>query len=154
MVELTACRVDLARGVVRRDGAEVELTTREADLLRYLVANPSRRVTRDELLANVWHYADAVVSRACDNTVRRLREKIEAEPARPDHVLTIHGAGYRFVGPDREPLPVPLAATRVVIVGQVRVDLDRLQLRAGDADPVTIGQAEAAVLEALVRAGA
>ncbi|MEQ1566077.1 MAG: winged helix-turn-helix domain-containing protein, partial [Myxococcota bacterium] len=76
------------------------LTTREVELLRYLAANPSRVIPRDELLAQVWGYAGTVMSRASDNTVRRLREKIERDPAHPDHLLTVHGVGYRF-----EPLP-------------------------------------------------
>jgi DNA-binding response OmpR family regulator/tetratricopeptide (TPR) repeat protein len=95
-VTLTHCIVDLARRRVLRDSQQIELTAREADLLQYLAANPSRTISRDELLSQVWGYADTVVSRACDNTVRRLREKIEGDASRPDHVLTVHGTGYRF----------------------------------------------------------
>src|SRR5688572_8855624 len=96
-VTLTACGVDLGTGTVHRDGQSVALTTREADLLRFLVEHRDRVVSRDQILAEVFGYHDEVVSRACDNTVRRLRSKIEVDPAAPDHLLTVHGTGYRLV---------------------------------------------------------
>src|SRR5262245_41617554 len=114
MLELTACRVDLERGQVLRDGLVQTLTTREVEPLRFLVANQDRVVPRNELLRKVWGYSDAVVSRASDNAIRRLREKIEREPAVPDHVLTSFGEGYRFVRTGAASEVVPPAPHRVV----------------------------------------
>jgi DNA-binding response OmpR family regulator len=114
IVRLTACTVDLVRDEVHRDGATVALTPREAELLRYLVDHPRQVVDRSELLSEVWRFAPTAVTRACDNTVRRLREKVEVDPAKPDHVLTVHGTGYRFEPTARAPVvaeraPVSLA---------------------------------------------
>lgn len=92
--------VDLERGAVRRRGSgEAALTEREADLLRYLWAHRGEIVGREDLLRDVWGQAPDVVSRACDNTVRRLRTKLEADPARPAVLVTVHGGGYRLTPP-------------------------------------------------------
>ncbi len=110
-LRLTATKVDLGRGVVDRyAGGTERLTTREAELLTYLAERPGQLVTREELLREVWGYGDDVVSRTADNTVRRLRTKIEADPAAPDHVVTVFGEGYRFVSladPTLPPQPPP-----------------------------------------------
>ena len=96
-LRLGACIVHLGRREVRRGEAVVEtLTTREAELLGWLAARPGKAVSRDDLLREVWGYRGATASRTVDNTVLRLRAKIEADPARPRHVLTVHGTGYRF----------------------------------------------------------
>src|SRR5262245_6508657 len=127
MLGLTACRVDLVRGLVHRDPDTLQLTTRDLELLRFLVEHPSRVVSREELLAEVWGYADAVVSRACDNAVRRLREKVEADASRPDHILTVHGTGYRFEpasgAETTQPEPEPAPPARMIDLGPVRIDL-------------------------------
>ena len=66
-------------------------------MLCYLAARPGRAVSREELLVQVWGYAPEVTSRAPDTTVRRLREKIEAVAASPEHLLTVFGEGYSLV---------------------------------------------------------
>lgn len=88
--------VDLARERVLRDGEEIALTTQEARCLAYLAERAGRSVDREDLLRDVWGYRGGVVTRSVDNTVLRLRAKIEADPARPRHVLTVQGTGYRF----------------------------------------------------------
>lgn len=89
--------IDTAACEVRRDGQVVPLTAKEFDLLRYLAVNRGRVLTRDQLFRHVWgeeNFGD-------DNTVavhiRRLREKLEADPAEPRWVVTVRGIGYRFV---------------------------------------------------------
>ena len=92
--------VDLVREqLVLHAGGVQRLTTREAALLRYLAARQGETVTREELQTEVWGYAPDLVTRAVDNTVRRLRRKMERDPAVPDHLLTVHGEGYRLVVP-------------------------------------------------------
>ena len=89
-------RLDLDRELVSGPDGEVRLTTREAELLRYLLARVGQTVPREQLQTDVWGYADSVLTRAVDNTVRRLRPKIEDDPAQPRHLLTVHGSGYRL----------------------------------------------------------
>ena len=143
-LELQACRVDLdERRVERADGSAHELTPREADLLHFLVTHPSRVVGREELLAEVWGYADAVVSRACDNVVRRLRTKVEADPRHPDHVITAHGEGYRFEPGNAGQLG------RLIHLGDVTVDLGRHVVEHPDRPSVALTTQEVALLEML-----
>jgi DNA-binding winged helix-turn-helix (wHTH) protein/tetratricopeptide (TPR) repeat protein len=93
--------LDLARAVVQRSsegqGAPpVDLTPLEARLLRYLARAAPRPVPNDELLEAVWGYAPSARSRAVRVTVGRLRNKLEVDPARPTHLVTVRGAGYRL----------------------------------------------------------
>lgn len=82
---------------VRKNGAPVELTQKEFDLMSFLMAAPDKVFTREELLAKVWNYDYYGDMRTVDVTVRRLREKIEDDPGKPAHILTKRGAGYYFV---------------------------------------------------------
>ena len=75
----------------------IHLTLMEADLLRYLLDHPNKIVPRTELLENVWHVKEDTDTRAIDNFVVRLRRYLEPDPAKPVHLLTIRGVGYRFV---------------------------------------------------------
>lgn len=97
-------QVDLARRrIVRADGGpSVALSPRETQLLGYLVANAPRVVSSDELLVEVWGYAPGVRSRTVESTIHTLRRKLEHTPKQPDHLLTVHGEGYRWVA-----LPAP-----------------------------------------------
>ena len=82
---------------VFRDGTPLELTTREYELLTFLASHPNKVYSRIDLMEQVWNYGyvgDDV--RTVDVTVRRLREKIEADPANPVFILTRRGAGYYF----------------------------------------------------------
>ncbi len=81
---------------VEVDGAAVELTAREFDLLLFLASHPGQVFSRDQLLDKVWDWAYASDGGTVTVHVRRLRQKIEAEPERPRHVKTVWGAGYKF----------------------------------------------------------
>jgi DNA-binding response OmpR family regulator len=76
------------------------LTAHEIKLLQYFVENPERVITREELLNDVWHYTSYPTTRTVDNHVMKLRQKLEADPARPIHFRTMHGIGYKFVRGD------------------------------------------------------
>lgn len=91
---------DLARSEIRlHDGQQSELSEREAELLRYLVINAGRVISRDEILARVWRMdPKGVETRTIDMHVARLREKLHDDPAAPRILLTVRGKGYRFVG--------------------------------------------------------
>jgi DNA-binding response OmpR family regulator len=89
--------VDFARYVATRGGQPAHLTAKEFALLRHLAAAQGAAVTRDELIARVWGEDVSVTNRTVDTHVLALRQKIEANPARPRHLLTVHAVGYRFV---------------------------------------------------------
>lgn len=74
-----------------------QLTLMEMELLRYLIRNSGRPVSRKEILENVWNLKEDTDTRAMDNFIVRLRRYIEDEPSRPKHLLTVRGLGYQFV---------------------------------------------------------
>ena len=82
---------------VRAAGRHTQLTLMEAELLRYLTERQGRIVSRKEILEQVWRVHEDTDTRAIDNFVVRLRRYIEDDPARPRHLLTVRGVGYRFV---------------------------------------------------------
>lgn len=94
---LAACLVDLDALEVVREGGRLALTPLEAKLLEHLAAQAGRVVPREELLVEVWGYRPGVKSRAVDNTVSRLRTKIEVDATAPASLLSAQGAGYRLV---------------------------------------------------------
>ncbi|MEM9532816.1 MAG: response regulator transcription factor [Pseudomonadota bacterium] len=94
-----SCHVDLANLTVRRGAEEIPLTRREADVLRYLAGFQERPVPREELLHRVWGYGPelAIETRTVDIHIARIRRKIEADPAHPELLITVRGAGYRLL---------------------------------------------------------
>ena len=80
-----------------RDGVPVTLTANEVKLLKYFIDHAERVITREELLNDVWGYTHYPTTRTVDNQVMKLRQKLEADPARPVHFRTMHGIGYKFV---------------------------------------------------------
>jgi DNA-binding response OmpR family regulator len=82
---------------LRVDDRTLPLTLMEANLLRYLIAHEGRAVSRKAMLEEVWGVREDTDTRAIDNFIVRLRRYIEPEPAKPKHVLTVRGVGYRFL---------------------------------------------------------
>src|SRR6202142_4028689 len=83
-------------GTVRRAGAEVHCTRTEFRLLCELATNPGKVLSREQLLDRVWGYDYFGDGRLVDVHIRRLRTKIEADPANPRHILTVRGMGYKL----------------------------------------------------------
>jgi Transcriptional regulatory protein, C terminal len=81
----------------QRNGEPVVLTTMEFKVLKYLIQNARRVVSRNELLNEVWGYDNYPLTRTVDNHILRLRQKLEQRPSRPAHIRTVHGAGYKFL---------------------------------------------------------
>ena len=79
-----------------KDGKPIDLSVREFDILSYLAAEPGRVVSREELMEKVWGFEYYGDLRAVDVAIRRLREKIEDEPAQPKYIITKRGLGYYF----------------------------------------------------------
>ncbi len=89
-------RVDFARRVVTTGGRPVHLSRREFDLLALLLSPPGQVRTRDELIDRLWTGRDLADTRTLDTHVRRLRVKLERNPARPHYLVTVRGVGFRF----------------------------------------------------------
>ena len=90
--------LDTEERVAIRDGKTIDLTAKEYDLLELLMKNPRRVYSRESLMDLVWGYSYAGDYRTVDVHIRRLREKLEPDPARPVHIMTKWGVGYYFKG--------------------------------------------------------
>ncbi len=90
--------VDLRSTAVHRDGKPVELSAREFELLAYLIQQQGSTISREQLLRDVWGYDETTLTRTVDAHVWMLRQKLEADPQNPRHILTVRGLGYKFVG--------------------------------------------------------
>jgi DNA-binding response OmpR family regulator len=88
--------IDAATREVRKSGERLKLTLKEFDLLWFLAAHPRRVYSRDQLMDEVWGYRSELDTGTVTVHVRRLREKIEDDPARPRHLETVWGVGYRL----------------------------------------------------------
>ncbi len=91
------CHIDFEKMSVLRSGAVVALTAHEFKLLKFFTDNVERVLTREILLNEVWGYNSYPTTRTVDNQILKLRQKLEIDPANPRHLLTIYGAGYKFV---------------------------------------------------------
>jgi DNA-binding response OmpR family regulator len=91
------CEIDFRSMTARRAGVPVVLTAHEFKLLKFFTQNVDRVLTREVLLNEVWGYNAYPTTRTVDNQILKLRQKLEADSANPQHLLTIYGAGYKFV---------------------------------------------------------
>ena len=91
------CEVDFQKMTARRGATDVVLTAHEFKLLKFFTENPERVLTRGVLLNEVWGYNSYPTTRTVDNQILKLRQKLEQDPTNPKHLLTIYGAGYKFV---------------------------------------------------------
>lgn len=90
--------IDISRHQVSLGSSILDLSPKEFELLAFLVRNRGRAFTRDHLLEKVWGYDYAGDTRTVDVHIRWLRQKIEANPAHPQYLLTVRGVGYKFEG--------------------------------------------------------
>jgi DNA-binding response OmpR family regulator len=95
-------KIDFGALELRTRDQILRLTLMEAQLLRHLIEHAGRVVSRKSLLEEVWGLQEDTDTRAIDNFIVRLRKYIEDEPARPKHLLTVRGVGYRFVAESDE----------------------------------------------------
>ncbi len=96
LVEFGDLQLDRAARRLWRNGAEIELSPKEFNLLIYFIEKTGRALTRDEILNAVWGYDCIVTSRSVDRFVTTLRNKIEPDPANPVFIHTVRQVGYRF----------------------------------------------------------
>ena len=95
-VSIQGIEIDVARRRVRVDGRDIELTDQEFRLLHLLATHPGIVFTREALLGKIWRGDTFVTVRSVDTLVKRLRRRIETDPAEPRHLLTVWGVGYKF----------------------------------------------------------
>lgn len=81
-----------------KSGELIPFTALEFDILRYLIQNRERIVTRKQLLRDVWGIDQDIITRTIDRHIASVRKKIESDPALPEHIETVYGIGYRFKG--------------------------------------------------------
>jgi two-component system response regulator VicR len=97
VLRLGRVSIDRERATILKDGQALELTQREYDLISFLAAQPGKVFSREALMEHVWNYDGYVGDvRAVDVAVRRLREKLEDDPASPSFIQTKRGMGYFF----------------------------------------------------------
>ena len=97
VIAMGGLNIDLDRHEVTLYGKKVELTLKEFELLKLLALNPNRVLSRDHLMEKIWGYDEAGSDkRTIDVHVHWLREKLEEDPSKPKHILTVRGVGYRF----------------------------------------------------------
>ena len=94
LIKCADLEIDVNRYEVRRDGTVIELTLREFELVKFLAMQRGQVFTRETLLEKVWDYEYFGDVRTVDVTVRRLREKLERDPSKPEYILTKRGVGY------------------------------------------------------------
>lgn len=95
--EFGDCSLDMDARILTRKGRDVELTRTEFDLLAYFCANEGKALSRDVVMNDVWGMEYFGTQRSLDSFVASLRSKVESKPKKPDHILTVHGVGYKFV---------------------------------------------------------
>lgn len=98
IISLGRLTIDLDKYEVAKDGEILELTLREFELLKFLALQKGQIFSRETLLEKVWGYEYYGDVRTVDVTIRRLREKVEDTPSRPEYILTKRGIGYHFKG--------------------------------------------------------
>ncbi len=89
--------VDFRALELHSPAGNIKLTLMEVELLRYLISNQGRAISRQEILKDVWGLPADMDTRAIDNFIVRLRKYLEDNPGKPEHLLTVRGVGYRFV---------------------------------------------------------
>ena len=96
LLECRGFTLDMSQRVALREGRVVDLTAKEYELLEVLMKNPRHVFSREKLMDRVWGYTYAGDYRTVDVPIRRLREKLEPDPAQPKYILTKWGVGYYF----------------------------------------------------------
>ena len=98
VISIGDVELDLRRLRATKQGTPLDLSPREFEILQFLIAHAGETVTREQLLHHIWGEHASLYTRTIDAHITRLRHKLEADPANPQHIITIHRVGYRLVG--------------------------------------------------------
>ena len=96
--QLGAVKIDFRAGTIEQDGKVMPLKKIEHQLLQYLIHHEGKALTREQIMEDVWGHDYLLSNRTIDTHITHLRKKIEVNPSKPKHILTVHRVGYRFVG--------------------------------------------------------
>lgn len=89
--------LDFEKLEAKKGNKKIDLSLKEYEILKYFISKEGKVVTRNDLLDEVWGYENFPTTRTVDNYILMIRKRIETNPARPEHLLTYHSAGYKFV---------------------------------------------------------
>jgi DNA-binding response OmpR family regulator len=89
--------VDFMKMEVVRGHVQIPLALKEFRTLEFMIKNARRAISRDELMNEVWGYENYPCTRTVDNHILKLRQTLENDPAKPAHLVTMHGLGYKFI---------------------------------------------------------
>jgi DNA-binding response OmpR family regulator len=97
VISIGDVELDMRRLRATKQGTPLDLSPREFEILQFLIAHAGETVTREQLLHHIWGEHASLYTRTIDAHITRLRHKLEADPANPQHIITIHRVGYRLV---------------------------------------------------------
>lgn len=97
IIEFADIRIDLKKMEALKSGHPLELSVREFQILKYFAEHEGEVVQRDNLLDNVWGYDNYPTTRTVDNYILSLRKSLEDDPSHPEHIITVHTLGYKFI---------------------------------------------------------
>ena len=97
VIRIGEVELDLRRLRATKGGVPLDLSPREFEILQFLIAHAGETVTREQLLHHIWGEHASLYTRTIDTHVARLRQKLETDPANPQHIITVHRIGYRLV---------------------------------------------------------
>jgi DNA-binding response OmpR family regulator len=89
--------VDFMKMEIVRGHVQIPLALKEFRTLEFMIKNARRAISRDELMNEVWGYENYPCTRTVDNHILKLRQTLEIDPAKPAHLVTMHGLGYKFI---------------------------------------------------------
>ena len=98
VISIGDVELDMRRLRATKQGKPLDLSPREFEILQFLIAHAGETVTREQLLHHIWGEHASLYTRTIDAHITRLRHKLEADPANPQHIITVHRVGYRLVG--------------------------------------------------------
>lgn len=98
VLQLGDMKIDFQSGTILKNGETITLKKVERQLLQYLVYHEGKALTREQIMEDVWGHDYLLSNRTIDTHVTHLRKKIEDNPSKPKHIVTVHRVGYRFVG--------------------------------------------------------
>jgi DNA-binding response OmpR family regulator len=96
-IEIGKLKIDFTSYTAKEGNNEVQMSSKEFDILNYLWNNRNKTVSRENLLNEIWGYDEAPTTRTVDNFILKLRQKIENDPNHPKIIITIHGIGYKLI---------------------------------------------------------
>jgi len=100
IITIGRLEIDFSKYEATENKKSVAMTHKEFEILKYFWNNQNKTVSRDNLFNEIWGYDEMTTTRTIDNFILKLRQKIELNPNRPNHILTVHGIGYKLITED------------------------------------------------------